>query len=93
MEILVDLKEVAKVLGVSTGTANFYVKKYNLPHFKIGKHTRFLPGDIDAFLKHMRGDCRQLLWTLLSEYLRTQKDNIPKDIRDACHLLIEQTIK
>lgn len=93
MENLMSVEDVAKVWGVSSASAKRYIKQYNLPIFMIGKHVRLKPGDVDAFLDQLRGDSSHLIWSLLNEWVRKHKDDLPDDAKTACFLVLETISK
>ena len=49
-KLLLNIKEIAKVLGVSTATVNKWKKSEGFPHVKIGKSVRFREADVRAWL-------------------------------------------
>lgn len=46
-----NIKELAKLIGVHRNTIRNWVKAGELPCFNIGSYTRFDPNEIEEFLK------------------------------------------
>lgn len=49
-KMLLNIKEIAAALGVSTATVNKWKKGEGLPHIKVGKSVRFREADVRAWL-------------------------------------------
>lgn len=49
-KLLLNVKEIAAALGVSTATVNKWKKAEGLPHIKVGKSVRFRESDVRAWL-------------------------------------------
>lgn len=49
-KMLLNIKEIATALGVSTATVNKWKKLESLPHLKVGKSVRFREADVRAWL-------------------------------------------
>lgn len=49
-KMLLNIKEIAQALGVSTATVNKWKKSEGFPHIKIGKSVRFRESDVRAWL-------------------------------------------
>ena len=47
---LLNVKETARVLRISTVTLRRFVKRGTIPHRRIGKQVFFMPDDIETYL-------------------------------------------
>lgn len=52
MEALVDIRGIARVLGIPESTVGYYIRKKGMPYIPVGKHKRFIP---DEVIKWFRG--------------------------------------
>ena len=48
---MLTIKEAAEMLDLSTRTINRYIKEGKLKAFKVGNKWRFIPEDIQRFIK------------------------------------------
>ena len=55
-DVLLNSKEVARLLDLSPDTVNEYARKSILPAFKKGRQWRFRRRDIAAFKRQLRGE-------------------------------------
>jgi hypothetical protein len=46
--------QAARALGICVRTLDYKTANGQIPHVKIGKITRFIPGDIEAFIQMHR---------------------------------------
>ena len=51
---LMDIGETSKLLGVSSGTLYVWVCQKRVPYVKIGRLTKFDPGDIEAWIRERK---------------------------------------
>lgn len=49
---MINIKDLADILGVSRATIYNWTHLGRIPHFKVGKHLRF---DLDEVMAHFRG--------------------------------------
>ena len=54
-DVLLNSKDVAKMLDLSPDTVNEFARKNILPAFKKGRQWRFRKKDISSFKKQVRG--------------------------------------
>ena len=54
-DVLLNSKEVARMLDLSPDTVNEFARKNILPAFKKGRQWRFRKRDISSFKKQVRG--------------------------------------
>jgi excisionase family DNA binding protein len=55
-DIVLNSKEVARILDLSPDTVNEFARKSILPAFKKGRQWRFRKRDIAVFKRELRGD-------------------------------------
>ena len=46
-----NLEEIAKHLGVSKDTIRSYIKKGNIPYYKVGRQYKFKLSEVDAWVE------------------------------------------
>ena len=51
-----NIEEAAEFLGCTPGTLRVWVSKKRIPHFKVGRLTRFMREDLELYLKERRVD-------------------------------------
>jgi len=49
-----NVKKLAEYLDVSTYTIYFWVSQRKIPHYKIGKHLKFIEEEIEKWLKERK---------------------------------------
>ena len=54
-DILLNSRDVAKLLDMSPDTVNEFARKHLLPAFKQGRQWRFRKRDITSFKRQLRG--------------------------------------
>ena len=55
-EVILNSKDVARILDLSPDTVNEYARKNILPGFKKGRQWRFRRRDIAVFKRQLRGE-------------------------------------
>jgi excisionase family DNA binding protein len=55
-EMILNSKDVARILDLSPDTVNEFARKSILPAYKKGRQWRFRRRDIAAFKRELRGD-------------------------------------
>jgi excisionase family DNA binding protein len=53
-EPLLDANQAAKLLGLPRSSIYAYAKRGDLPHVKIGRHLKFIRGDLERALADRR---------------------------------------
>ena len=49
-----SIDEAAKLLGVKRSTVYAWTHRREIPHYKVGKHLRFVPDELDSWIQSKR---------------------------------------